>query len=52
MDYQGDRHQRVEVRNFVNRFHHLIHGNVEAYKEWCNSNDRPNNECWHDRNIN
>lgn len=51
MDYQGNRHGRQEVRNFVNRVHGLIHRNIEEYKKWCNSTERPDNECWHDANI-
>lgn len=51
MDYQGDRHGRQEVRNFVKRMDKLIHGKLEDYEKWCNSTERPPNECWHDGNI-
>lgn len=51
MDYQGDRYGRQEVRNFVKRMDKLIHGKLEDYEKWCNSTERPSNECWHDGNI-
>ncbi len=51
MDYQGDKHGRQEVRNFVKRMDKLIHGKLEDYEKWCNSTERPSNECWHDWNI-
>lgn len=45
MDYQGDRNGRQEVRNFVKRMDKLIHGKLEDYEKWCNSTERPSNEC-------
>lgn len=51
MDYQGDSHGRQEVRNFVKRVHNLIHGKLEDYEKWCNSTERPSNECWNDSSI-
>ena len=51
MDCQGNRHGRQEVRNFVKRMDKLIHGRLEEYEKWCNSTERPSNECWHDGNI-
>lgn len=51
MDYQGDRHGRKEVRNFVKRVEKMIHGRLEDYEKWCNSTERQSNECWHDGNI-
>lgn len=51
MDYPGDRHGRQEVRNFVKRIDKLIHGKLEDYEKWCNSNERPKEECWHDSSF-
>lgn len=51
MDYPGDSHGRPEVRSFVKRMEKLIHGKLEDYEKWCNSTERPSNECWHDGNI-
>lgn len=51
MNYQGDRHGRQEVRNFVKRMDKLIHGKLEDYEKWCNSTERPSNERWHDGSI-
>lgn len=51
MDYPGDSHGRPEVRNFVKRMDNLIHGKLKDYEKWCNSTERPSNECWHDGSI-
>lgn len=51
MDYPGDSHGRQEVRDFVKRMEKLIHGGIGDYEKWCNSTERPANECWHDISI-
>lgn len=48
MRYPGESHGRKEVRRFVKRMEQLISkGTLEEYRKWCQSTERPSDECWH-----
>lgn len=48
MKYLGESHRRKEVRRFLKRIEELItKGTLEDYRMWCQSTERPLDECWH-----